>query len=230
MNVGRIRIREWMRIRPKRLFDGTCSAGSSRTPTPTAETERCARIGQMRRTEPLPHLSQARSPPLGEKQRARPEAGRPPPRCANRIPFSKTPKPKTQDSKLKTQDSKPKTQDSRLKTQDSKLKTQDSKLKTQNARLKTQSSKLKTPFVPDGEKQRERRGAFVAACRTCFFLLLFRRGCRIMPHEQEIFKPRYRETGKIAHNGRVWGTSASGPLRVLPEAAGHFFLSGGGEP
>ena len=150
-------------------------------------------------------------PPLGEKQRARPEAGRPPLRCANRIPFSKNqnPKPKTQDSKPKTQNP---------------------KLKTQNPRLKTQNSKLKTSFVPDGEKQRAGREAFVAACRTCFFLLLFRRGCRIMPHEQEIFKPRYRETGKIAHNGRVWGASASGPLRVLPEAAGHFFLSGGGEP
>ena len=172
----------------------------------------------MRRTEPLPHLSQARSPPLGEKQRARPEAGRPPLRCANRIPFSKT-----QSPKLKTQNPK-------LKTQNPKLKTQDSKPKTQNSRLKTQNSKLKTSFVPDGEKQRAGREAFVAACRTCFFLLLFRRDCRIMPHEQEIFKPRYRETGKIAHNGRVWGASASGPLRVLPEAAGHFFLSGGGEP
>ena len=111
-----------------------------------------------------------------------------------------------------------------------KTKTQSPKLKTQNPRLKTQNSKLKTSFVPDGEKRRGRRWAFVAACRTCFFLLLFRADCRIMPHEQEIFKPRYRETGKIAHNGRVWGESASGPLRVLPEAAGHFFLSRGGEP
>ncbi len=67
-------------------------------------------------------------PPLGEEQRARPEAGRPPLRCANRIPFSKN-----QNSRLKTQDSKLKTQDSRLKTQDSKLKTQNSKLKSQNS-------------------------------------------------------------------------------------------------
>jgi sulfur relay (sulfurtransferase) complex TusBCD TusD component (DsrE family) len=35
--------------------------------------------------------------------------------------------------------------------------------------------------------------------------LLFRRLCRIMPHEQEIFKHRYRETGKIAHTGQAYG-------------------------
>ena len=76
---------------------------------------------------------------------------------------------------------------------------------SQSSSIKTEISKRKSPFVPDGEKRRTGRTAFVAACQTCFLPLLFRRVCRIIPHEQEIFKHRYRETGKIAHSGRVWG-------------------------
>ena len=68
----------------------------------------------------------------------------------------------------------------------------------------SEHGKRKT-IVPDGEKPGRGRAAFVTACQTCFLPLLFRRLCRIMPHEQEIFKHRYRETGKIAHSGRVWG-------------------------
>ena len=64
---------------------------------------------------------------------------------------------------------------------------------------------------------------FGARRRTSPCLLLFGAVCRIIRSEQEIFKHRYRETGKIAHSGGVRG-SAPAPLRVLPETAGHFFL------
>ena len=44
------------------------------------------------------------------------------------------------------------------------------------------------------------------------------------PHEKKIFKLRYRETGKIAHRGRVRET-ASADLCVLPGTGKAFFLA-----
>ena len=88
---------------------------------------------------------------------------------------------------------------------------------------------LRAPFVPDGEKREWGRAAFVTACQTFFSLLLFRRACRIMPHEQEIFKHRYRETGKIAHNGRVWGNCICA-FACLAGSGRAFFLVYGEEP
>ena len=180
-----------MRIRPKRLFDGTCSAGPSRTPAPTAETEECVRIGDDGRPA-SPSSVSALAGDRAETVSLRASFACNSPHWGNHRPAGSWTMPRSPPF-------------------------------SQSSSIKTEISKRKSPFVPDGEKRRTGRTAFVAACQTCFLPLLFRRVCRIMPHEQEIFKHRYRETGKIAHSGGVRG-SAPAPLRVLPETAGHFFL------
>ena len=158
-----------MRIRPKRLFDGTCSAGPSRTPAPTAETEECVRIGDDGRPA-SPSSVSALAGDRAETVSLRASFACNSPHWGNHRPAGSWTMPRSPPF-------------------------------SQSSSIKNEISKRKTPFVPDGENARVGQVGFCGSRQTSAGLLLFRRLCRIMPHEQEIFKHRYRETGKIAHNG-----------------------------
>ena len=162
-----------MRIRPKRLFDGTCSAGPSRTPAPTAETEECVRIGDDGRPA-SPSSVSALAGDRAETVSLRASFACNSPHWGIHRPAGSWTMPRSPPF-------------------------------SQSSSNKNEISKRKTPFVPDGENARVGQGGFCGSRQTSAGLLLFRRLCRIMPHEQEIFKHRYRETGKIAHSGRVRG-------------------------